>query len=91
VTKLVSDLGKPPEGVIGSCYYKAWPGLGLSSSCWEREVEELRWFGHVKGAQDVPLAGGGRGALGDAAVGGGEGDQTSRGPPTTRPQCAGHI
>jgi len=73
VTKLPSDLGKRREGVIGPCYYKAGPGLGLSSLCWEREVEELRWFGQVKSAQDVVLAGGGRRALGDAAVG--EGDQ----------------
>jgi len=32
----------------------------------------------AKGTQDVLLAGGGRGALGDAAVGGGEGDQVHR-------------
>jgi hypothetical protein len=45
-------------------------GLGLGG-----EVEEFRWFGQVKGVQDGLLAGGGRRALRDLAVGGGEGDQ----------------
>jgi len=67
-----------------------WPGQTLSSRgrgvllhaaiAWrsaprEGEVEELRWFMQVKGTEDGLLAGGGCGALGDAAVGGREVDQ----------------
>jgi hypothetical protein len=45
-------------------------GLGLGG-----EVEELEWFGQVKGLPDGVLVGGGRGMLCDPAIGGGEGDQ----------------
>src|SRR6266496_6235419 len=39
------------------------------------EVEEPWWLGELQGAQDGLLAGCGRGALGDPAVVGGQGDQ----------------
>ena len=65
---------------FGSCYYTT-PVIGrgdqsatagVDAGC---EVEVAGWFGQVEGGEDGFLVAGEGGALGDATVGGGEGDQ----------------
>ena len=64
---------------FGSCYYRApviragsSVGGGVDGGC---EVEVFGGFGQVERSQDGLLVAGEGRALGDAAVGGGEGDQ----------------
>jgi hypothetical protein len=55
-----------------SCYYRHPASKSVRDG---GEVEEAGWFGQVERGQDGALARGGQAALGDAAVGGGQGDQ----------------
>jgi hypothetical protein len=56
-------------GVVSACVYR--PRLVGGGG----EVVEPGWFGQRERAQDAALAGGELGALGDGALGGGEGDE----------------
>src|SRR5687767_3973777 len=68
---------------FGSCYYTTpviWAGSSVGGGADAgSEVEVFGGFGQVERGQDGLLAVGGRGALRDAAVGGGEGDQVHAG------------
>ena len=68
---LWGDLGKRELPAGQACYYGS---CVRGSAVGRGEVEELGRFAQLQGAQDGLLAGGGRGALGDAPVGGGEGE-----------------
>src|SRR3954451_2168945 len=69
------DLRKRRQAGMGSCYYRL---AGPVSSRWGCEVEEAGRFGQVEGGEDGLVPGGERGALGDLAVAGGEGDRVRR-------------
>src|SRR5680860_1447637 len=62
--------------MVGSCYYRPLSGpLRSSAGGGGGEVVEPRRFGQFQGVEDLLLARGGRRALGDVALGGGQGDQ----------------
>lgn len=63
---------------FGSCYYTTVVscGFGLVGGVVAGgDFEVLGWFGQVECGQDALLPGGEDGALRDAALGGGQGDQ----------------